>query len=169
MEILKNLFEWIQAFPSSTAIRESIYGYPALLTGHVISMCFFAGLIIMMDLRLAGLGNTRTSVSQIQNRLFPLQMLAFGMSAITGLMLFYGQPMRFYGNFFFWLKTVLMVLAALNAFVFHQITYKSVKLWDNSPITPLGAKIAGDVSLILWACVVVSGRLIAYNWFDSSF
>jgi hypothetical protein len=26
--------------------------------------------------------------------------------------------------------------------------------------------VAGAVSLIVWALIVVSGRLIAYNWFD---
>ena len=43
---LRSFFQWMQDQPSSTAIRESLYGYPALLTSHVMSMCLFAGLII---------------------------------------------------------------------------------------------------------------------------
>ena len=33
-------------------------------------------------------------------------------------------------------------------------------------LLPFRAKLAGAVSLALWAAVVISGRLIAYNWFN---
>ena len=166
MEVLRTSFEWVQALPSSTAIRESLYGYPYLLTAHVLSMCFFAGLVIMMDLRLAGIGNLRTPFTEIQQRLFPWQMAAFGLSAITGFALLYGQPMRFYGNIFFWLKNAMMLLAALNALAFHRTIYDSVGEWDRAARTPFGAQLAGVLSVVLWAGVVVSGRMIAYNWFS---
>jgi hypothetical protein len=32
----------------------------------------------------------------------------------------------------------------------------------------LRARLAAGVSLVLWAGVVVAGRMIAYNWFDKS-
>ncbi len=157
-------FEWVDAFPSSIAIRESINGYPALLTSHVVSMCLFAGLIIMMDLRLVGLAYPQIPVSQIQKRLFPWQMFAMGVSSITGSLLFYGQPLRYYGKAFFWTKVVLMILAGVNALAFHFTTYRSVANWDGDRALPLGAKLAGVFSLALWAGVVLTGRLTAYNW-----
>jgi hypothetical protein len=163
---MRSWFEWVNEFPTSIAIRESVYGYPAILTTHVIGMCLFMGLIVMMDLRLAGLGNTRTPFSEIQRRTFPWQVAGMTVSSVTGLLLFYGQPMRFYSNVFFWLKAVMMALAGLNALVFHYTTYESVSTWDTKAATPFGARLAGVVSLALWAGVVLSGRLIAYNWFD---
>jgi hypothetical protein len=166
MTLLRSLFEWVEAFPSSIAFRESTYVYPATLTAHVVGMCVFAGLVIMMDLRLLGVGNTRTPLSQVQRRLFRWQMVGMGLSASTGLLLVYGQPMRFYGNVFFWIKTVMMVLAGINALAFHWGTYRSVTGWDTAAATPFGARLAGGVSLALWALVILSGRLIAYNWFQ---
>ena len=163
---LRPWFQTVNDWPSSIAIRESVNGYPALLTVHVISMCLFAGLIIMMDLRLLGVGNLRTPFSQVQRRLFPGQMLGMVISSISGLVLVYGQPMRFYGNIFFWIKAVMMVLAGVNALAFHWTTYLSVAEWDSATVMPFRAKLAGAVSLVLWAAVVVSGRLIAYNWFN---
>jgi hypothetical protein len=162
---LRSWFEWVDAFPSSIAIRESLNGYNILLTSHVLSMCLFAGLVIMMDLRLAGLGNLRTPFSQIQRRLFPWQMFGMTMSTITGLILLYGQPMRYYGKALFWTKLALMVLAGANALAFHLTTYRSVDRWDRDPVTPAGARLAGVMSLVLWAGVVIFGRLTAYNWF----
>ena len=150
MDSLRSLFEWVQAFPSSTAFRESVYVYPATLTAHVVGMCLFAGLVIMMDLRLLGIGNTGTPLSQVQKRLFPWQMVGMGVSALTGFILVYGQPMRFYHN----------------ALAFHLGTYRTIATWDSAAATPFGARLSGALSLVLWAGVVMSGRLIAYNWFQ---
>jgi hypothetical protein len=166
MEFIRSWFEWVDAFPTSVAFRESQYVYPFTLTAHVVGMCVMAGLVIMMDLRLLGAGNMRTPLSQVQRRLFPWQMFGMGLSALTGLLLVYGQPMRFYPNVFFWVKAVMMAMAGVNALAFHWGTYRDVAEFDTTPVTPLGARLAGGVSLALWACIIVSGRLIAYNWFQ---
>ena len=163
---LRSLFEWLDTFPSSIAIRESQYVYPALLTSHVVALCWFAGLILMMDLRLLGIGNMLTPFSHLQRRLYPYQMVGMAFSAITGLALVYAQPMRFYLNIFFWVKMVMMALAGLNALAFHYLTYTSVSRWDRDPILPPAARLAGALGLALWVGVVISGRLIAYNWFQ---
>ena len=160
----RSLFEWLDTFPTSIALRESDYGYAVMLGSHVVSMCLFAGLIVMMDLRLAGLGYVRTPISQIQKRLFPWQMLGLGVSSITGGLLFYSQPMRYYGKVFFWTKAALMVLAGVNALAFHLTTYRSVAAWDGDAVPPFRARLAGALSLLLWAGVVVFGRLTAYPW-----
>lgn len=161
---LRALFEWIDVLPSSIALRESTYGYAGVLTAHLVSMCLFAGLILMMDLRLVGWGNLRTPISQLQRRLFPWQMLGMGLSTITGLLLVYSQPFRYYGKVFFWAKMVLMALAGVNAVAFHLTTYRSVAAWDNARVGPLSARLAGIASLLLWVSAAVLGRLTAYNW-----
>jgi hypothetical protein len=38
--------------------------------------------------------------------------------------------------------------------------------WDLSPDIPKAARVSAIVSLVLWAGIVVAGRMIAYNWFD---
>ena len=162
---LRSLFEQVDALPSSVALRESLDLYSWILVSHVVSMAVFAGLVLMMDLRLLGIGNMRTPFSQLQRRLFPWQMAAMTASAITGLLLVYAEPMRFYGSFPFWIKVVLMVLASINAMAFHYTTLLTVDRWDIERVLPFGARLAGAVGLALWASVVVSGRLIAYNWF----
>jgi hypothetical protein len=162
---LREAFEWVEAFSTSVALRESTYGYTILLTSHVVSMCLFLGLIIMMDLRLAGFGNLRTPVSEIQKRLFPWQIVGLVITSLSGFLLFYSQPTRYYGKALFWLKLVLMALAGVNALAFHVTTYRSVARWNTDRITPFGARLAGILSLVLWAGVVVFGRLTAYNWF----
>lgn len=168
MAALRTLFEWVDTFPSSIYIREDLTLFPLLLTIHVVGMCIFAGLVIMMDLRLLGVGNLRTPFTQIQRRLFPWQAVGMAVSATTGLILVYGQPMRYYTNVFWWSKVMMMVLASVNLLAFHFGTYESVYKWDSDTKIPSGARLAAAISLVLWAVVIMSGRLMAYNWFNKT-
>ena len=160
---LRPLFEWVHAFPSSIALRESLYAFPVLLTIHLISLAMFAGLVVMMDLRLLGVAYRGTPFSEVQRRLFPWQMGGMVVTSIAGLVLFYMQPMRYFGKVLYWIKMALIVLAGVNALLFHFTTYRSVAKWDTAG-PPLGAQVAGVLSLAMWACIVAFGRLTAYDW-----
>lgn len=163
--MLLDAFRWMEVnLPGGAYLRESVYGFSFLLTAHVVFMCLFFGLILMMDLRLAGLGNRLTPPEQIQRHLFPWQIFTFVASAITGLLIFYSKPLSYYGEGFFWAKMGLMALAGANAGVIHVITHRQQGGWDSR-----AARFAGAVSLVLWAAVLVTGRLIAYEWWQTDY
>ena len=157
-------FLWMdENLPGTIFLRESNYGFSINLTLHVLSMCLFFGLIMMMDLRLVGLGNRSTHPEDIQKRLFPWQMVGFAIVTITGFVLWYAKPLTYYGKGFFWVKMVAMVVAGLNAGLIHWITHRAGgKGWESG-----AAKIAGAVSIVLWTAVLIFGRLIAYPWFTT--
>ncbi len=159
------LCEAVQNYPSSIAIRESLYMYPVVESVHVLSLCLFLGLVTMMDLRLAGLGNRGTPIRQIQQQLFPWQMVGMALIVASGLLLVYAEPLRFYGNIFFRVKLVLLAVAGLNAMAFHFLTYPSAAEWDTAARPPARVRMAGLVSLVAFTGIVVAGRFIAYNWF----
>jgi hypothetical protein len=156
---------WLEGLAWTTAIRESTAGYPIIETAHVASIVAFAGLVIVMDLRFVGLAFTHAPMTQIQRRLFPWQMAGLVPSTVTGLLLCCIDPLRYYRNVAFLVKLVLLVLAGLNALAFHLKTYQRAERWDEDPEVTAKARLAGAVSLLLWSAIIVSGRLIAYNWF----
>jgi len=47
--------------------------------------------------------------------------------------------------------------------LFHLTIDRLRAEWDNLPIPPLQARIAGAVSLLLWFVIVAVGRLMAYT------
>ena len=157
--------EWLEGLAWTTAIRESAWGYPIIETAHVASIVAFAGLVIMMDLRLVGLAFTHAPLMQIQRRLFPWQMAALVPSTATGVLLCVVDPLRYYGNVFFRVKLVLLALAGVNALAFHLMTYRTDGRWDEHPQVAAAAWRAGAVSLLLWSAIIVSGRLTAFSWF----
>jgi len=164
---LRSFFEYVSERETSIMLRESQYVMPWVFVLHVISMCMFAGTILMMDLRLLGVGNMATPFSQVQRRLFPWQMAAMFFSAATGLALVWGNPMNYVTNIIFWVKMLAMGIAGLNALAFHFITEYTLVDWDAGETPPFGAKLAGGLSILLWANVIVAGRLIPYalTWF----
>jgi len=155
--------EWLAGLAWTTAIREAPWGYPILETAHVASIVAFAGLVIVMDLRLVGLAFPQTPLAQIQRRLFPLQMAAFIPSTATGLFLCLIDPLRYYGNVFFSLKLALLLLAGINALIFHFRTYRIDRPWDEDPRVSAMARLGGGVSLLLWSAVIVAGRFVAFG------
>ena len=145
---------------------ESLYVWPLLESTHVLSLGLFVGTAVMNDLRLLGWTMREVPVSEVTGRLLPWTRIGFAVMLTTGLLLFYSSPVRYYHNIFFRFKVLLLIVAGLNAFVFHRGIHRRVAEWDNDKKLPRAARVAGAVSLIAWALIVVSGRLIAYNWFD---
>jgi len=150
----------------SVGLHESRYAYDLIESVHVWTLCLFFGLAVMFDLRLLGWTMRSVPVSEVARRLLPWTVLGFVVMVITGTLLFTAIPVRTYQNIFFRTKMVMLLLAGLNVWIFHSGVYRRVTTWDVASAPPRAARVAGALSLVLWVCIVLSGRMIAYNWFD---
>ena len=112
--------QWLADTKWSIELHESLYGYPIVESIHVWALCLFVGLAIVLDLRLTGLTFKTVPVSEITRRILPWTVLGFVIMVISGALLFYAIPVRSYQNIFFRVKLVLLVLAGINAWVFHS-------------------------------------------------
>jgi hypothetical protein len=165
--VLSQFVEWLAFFPSSIALRESTWMYPIVESVHVLSLTLFVGTSVLWDLRLVGVLLKPVPITETQQRLMPWMMAGFVLMVASGVVLFFGDPVRFYLNIFFRIKAVLLVLAGLNAYLFHASpSGHDLKRWDLAPKTPFRARLAGSLSLFLWAGIITTGRMIAYNWFN---
>jgi hypothetical protein len=157
---------WINELPWSIALRESRYVWSFMESAHVLTLGLFVGTAFITDLRLLGWSLKKIPVSEVTSRLLPWTRLGFAGMVVTGLLLFLGHPVRYYHNMFFRIKVLLLVVAAINVFIFHRGIHQRVAEWDLDPDLPRQAWLAGAVSLGVWALIVVTGRMIAYNWFE---
>lgn len=164
--MLLQILEWLRETTFSTDLRESIYMWAVVNGIHVLGLGMFMGVLLFWDFRLLNVGLRNVSISETWDRLSPWIGLGFLIMAVTGLLLFISDPVRFWGNVFFRIKLVGLVLAGINAAAFHFTIGKRVVEWDRpGGALPVAAKVAGISSLVLWAIVIVTGRLIAYSWF----
>src|SRR6266850_4732337 len=141
---LHNLMQWMADTEWSIGLHESRYAYSIIESIHVWTLCVFVGFAVLLDLRLLGVTLKRVPVSQITTRLLPWTKAAFVVMVISGVLLYFAIPLRTYHNVFFRAKAILLVLAGLNAWAFHNgPVYRRLAEWDAAPATPRAAKIAG--------------------------
>jgi uncharacterized protein DUF6644 len=157
---------WLASTRGSISLHQSLYMYPLVESVHVLTLCVFVGMSVILDLRLLGLMLRNAPAGEITRRLMPWMQGGFVVMLVSGLLLFYAIPVRSYQNVFFRAKLVFLVIAGLNAWYFHRGVYRTVDRWERAPVAPRPARVAGAVSLVMWAAIIVAGRLIAYNWFD---
>jgi hypothetical protein len=140
--------------------------YPLVETTHVLSLMLFVGTVVFVDLRLLGWVFRDVPISEVTARILPWTIAGFVVAAVTGVLLFYAIPVRTYLSIFFRIKVILLVVAGINILLFHRAMRGGNVPWNAAPRPPLRARIAGGVSLVAWATVIVMGRMIAYDWFD---
>lgn len=164
--MIDSFLGWLGNTDWSIRMLESFWVWPLLESTHTLSIAFFVGTAMMMDLRLMGVRFGKVRASDFTGRMLDLTRIGFAITAVTGVLIFYSNPLRYYHNVFFRFKLILLVLAGLNIWYFHSRIHEKVAEWDLDPSPPRAAKMAGYVSFLSWALIVISGRLIAYNWFD---
>lgn len=160
---LLSFCEWLQETALSVGIRESLVWFPLLIALHVMGTVTAVGLILALDIRLLGWGMRRTPVSAIFEQLRNWAIVGFVYQIVTGLLLFWSEPVKCYNSPAFWIKMIAMGLAFGNAFLFDKTVYPSSAHWDQAPNMPFRAKFAGAASFLLWGVVIWGGRWTAYS------
>lgn len=157
------IWESIQYSPLGISIAESLWAFPTLETIHVIALVTVFGTILIMDLRLLGVASKNYPVTAMSNDTLKWTWAGFILAAITGTLLYASKASSYMINPFFMGKMLLLAIAGLNMAYFHAVTWKTVKNWDESPVVPTSAKVAGITSLLFWITIVFFGRAIGFT------
>jgi hypothetical protein len=155
--------QWLQEGSISTAIRESTAFWPVLEGSHLIGMALMMAPVMMYDFRLIGFRWKNDPVSKVKWSFLPITFFGFVLMVTTGVLLFWSEPLKCYNSGYFRIKVVALILAGLNALVFHSTIDRTTAQWDTASPPPFRARIAGIMSLALWTTVIFAGRYTAYN------
>ncbi len=156
------ILEALQGTDWATAIREDDTLFPIIESLHVLAITFVVGTISMVDLRLLGLTSPQRAVSRLTTEVLPWTWGGFLLAVITGSLMFSSSATKYFDNTPFRIKVVMLFLAGANMAVFHLVTHRSISQWDELPTTPVGAKVAGGLSLLFWVGVIAAGRWIGF-------
>ena len=155
--------KWLEATPVALMVRESLWGFQILAAIHIMGLALSVGTFVWFDLRLLGLAMTRVRVTDVYRRLMPWAGVGFLVMFTTGALLFAGSATNAYGNLAVRIKLSAIALAGVNALVYHLLTERQIAAWDAAPRPPLGARVAGLISIALWTSVILAGRMISYT------
>jgi hypothetical protein len=162
MPDMMSFCKWLEHTSVGTHVRESLWLFPTIETLHLFGIVLLVGSTSALDLRLLGLSLRDQSVSKVAARLLPWAWVGFAVQITTGLLLFSSEAVKCYTNIAFRMKMLIILLAGVNALVFHWTAYRSVEKWDDAATTPIAAKFAGSFSILLWFGIVAAGRWIGF-------
>ena|SRR5687767_2036301 len=150
--------QWLQFSPPLVAMRASPWLFPVIATIHLMGLSVLGGAVLLVDLRLLGLGLRRQPVAQLavdaERWLFRglLVMIA------TGIPLFMCFATKYYYLTFFWVK-----MASLVAVVAFTVSVRRrVAMTDETRFNPMTGRAVALTSLTLWTTVVLGGRYIGF-------
>ena len=150
--------EWIQFSSPLVALRGSPWFFPAVASIHLMGLAVNGGAVLVVDLRLLGLGLRHQPVAQLARDAERWLLLSLLISLPTGILLFMCFATKYYYLTAFWVK----VTALLLVLVFTFSVRRRVTLADETRMSPIWGKLVALVSLSLWTSVALGGRLIGF-------
>lgn len=149
---------WLENSAFSSAIRQSVWLYPAIASLHLLSLTMLIGAIVMFDLRLVGYSR-QLLVTDLAQHLLPWAYGGFVIAVSSGLLLFAVDASELIANPAFRLKLLLILAAVINATLF-RISARAIRVWNRSVMPPLSVRIIALSSLLLWTSVLIGSRLM---------
>jgi uncharacterized membrane protein len=154
--ILLPLFHWVDTSWLSREIRASTWQFAIFEMIHLWGLTMVLGSLMVLDLRLFGVGMRRLRAAELARDLSAWMLSGLAIVLASGVLLFFGEPMKLFGSPWFHVKMGLLALAILFQFtMFRGVASRR----ETSPVL---SKLAGVVSLVLWFGVGLAGRGIGF-------
>jgi hypothetical protein len=162
---LLEICEWLETTGVAIVIRESLYGFAIAVGVHILGVAASVGMLLWVDLRLLGVALVHRPLNEVYRSLAPWFAAGFSVMLLSGAALFAAFATAAYGNPYFRIKLVLLLLAGVNALVFHRFAAPSHER-TGARAPAAAARLAGALSLSIWAGVIVMGRMMSYTMFS---
>ena len=153
------LFQWFEASAVGAGIRNSSWLFPVIESVHLLGLAALGGALLVVDLRLLGLGLRRQPVAALARDAQPWLIGSILVMLASGVPLFLSESVKCYYSPAFWVKMTALPLAILFAFTVRR----RVAMADEARARPLLNKLVAVVSLALWFTVGAGGRWIGFS------
>jgi len=152
-------FEWCASTSLSQAISQSTWAFAVIESVHLLALSLIGGAVLMLDLRLLGLGLRGATVEEVARDAQPWLVGSLIVMLVTGFLLFMSEPVKCYYSLPFRVKMLCLALGMLFAFTVRR----RVAMAGEGSVRPLWMKVVAIVSLALWFGVGAGGRWIGFS------
>ena len=150
----------------SHVLQNTVWLVPVSQSTHIVALSVLFTAVLMIGLRLLGVGAGGRSVSQLAGSLLPWMWRALLLLLVTGVLQTITEPVRQFITPIFWLKMLLVAVLALLTLWFSRTLRAHSATWDSPATRPASAKVFAVVSIVGCSTVIVFGRFIGYVWAD---
>lgn len=161
---MKQFAEWLSTTSPSVFIQShNGWVIPTIQSIHIVGIAVAMGSVFMIFLRILGWAGMDQTLRQTTSRFGPWLTGALCLLLATGILMVVGEPVRELVTFSFWLKMFLVAVSTLIAAVFQINLRKNERRWEESLVNRRSTKGLAMLTFLIWACIIVLGRLIAYD------
>ena len=156
---LLTFFQWCEASGIGETIRKSSWLFPVIEAIHLLGLGVIGGAVLVVDLRLLGLGLKRQSAAELTREAQPWLIGSLALMIVTGGLLFLSEAIKCYYHDAFWFKMSCLFLAIVFTFTIQR----KVTMTEETRLSPVWSKVVAVVSVLLWAGVGIGGRWIGFS------
>ena len=161
---MKHFAEWLSTTFLSVFIQNHYsWMIPTIQSIHIVGIGVVLGSVLMINLRILGWAGMDQTLRQTTSRFGPWLTAALCLLLATGILMVIGEPVRELVTFSFWLKMSLVAVGTLIAAIF-QITLRTHgQQWEETLVHHRSIQWLAILTFLIWVCIIVLGRLIAYD------
>jgi Family of unknown function (DUF6644) len=152
-------FQWCEATLLGQAIRDSQWLFPVIESVHLIALAAIGGALLVLDLRMLGVGIRHRSVAEVAREAQPWLIASLIVMVVTGVSLFLSEAIKCYYSQAFWVKMTTLPIAV----VFALTIRRRIAAAEEGRISPLLRAAVAVISLTLWFTVAAAGRWIGFS------
>jgi hypothetical protein len=156
---LLGFFHWCEQSGIGNTIRQSSWLFPVIEAIHLLGLGVIGGAVLVVDLRLLGLGLRRQSTAELARDAQPWLIGSLLLMMTTGGLLFLSESIKLYYHEAFWFKMASLILAIVFTFTIQR----KVILAGETRMRPVWSKVVALVSILLWSGVGIGGRWIGFS------
>jgi hypothetical protein len=154
--MLLPFFTWLGRLWPAVPFHDSVWVVPVLGSVHLLSLVVFVSAVLVVDLRLLGLGLVRTPIAQLARTVEPWMVGSFGLLMLSGLPQIAATPLKTYHSPFFWWK----MLAVLVGVILAVTVRRRMSRRTDEQLGPVWPKVVAVSSIALWTSAMVGARWI---------
>ena len=143
---------WLEESSLGIFIRESLWGYPIVLSSHAVGMATVMGVVVALNFRALGFAKDISILAF--DKLFIIGWLGFIINLVSGLILFCNTPTSYFFQGAFQLKIAFIVAGG----VLMKVVMNSVRGETSENLV----KVFSTACILCWFGGVITGRLMAY-------
>ena len=156
--MLLPFFEWCESLWLGQFIVNSNWLFPVIEAVHLLALAVLGGAVLVVDLRLMGLGLRSRGASELWRAARPWTVAAITAMVVTGVLLFMSEPIKLYYSDSFWVKITTLPIAIAFAFTVRaRVTAQAVRHTARRQL------LVGALSIALWVVVAAAGRWIGFS------
>ena len=164
MSSVKPFAEWLSTTLPSVFIQEhNAWAIPMIQSIHIVGIAMVMGSVLMIDLRILGWAGMDQTLRQTMSRFGPWLTGSLWLLFATGILMVIGEPVRELVTFSFWLKMALVAVGTVAAAIFQATLRRDEQQWEGTLVHRRSIKGLAILTFLIWACIIVLGRLIAYD------